>query len=232
LTNGVGFATLKPSFPEASSHLVEQMRNTLRTAQEISVAVGEAERAADKAHAVVVATTEAETPAERRSAAAHMARLSAALAQRSADANRQADGDKSPRIASSGDKTLRSSQTTAPIRFNEATQLGTSVPKSSTSASISKQMTQEIETTVMWVQQFLESVHFMESDATLEPGASLLSIVQPRMRHQKDEAVQRSLTLFHEKKEDEEETDECTVHFRNQALQAVMAQRSQMASRE
>ena len=32
-------------------------------------------------------------------------------------------------------------------------------------------MAEEIETTVMWVQQLLESVHFVESEDVFEPGA-------------------------------------------------------------
>merc|ERR1712187_608372 len=90
--------------------------------------------------------------------------------------------------------------------------------------NISDQMSQQIETTVMWVQQLLESVHFIESDRSLEPGASLLSIVQPRLRHQKDEARHRSLTLFEEKKETEKEIDEHAALFRRRALQAVASQ--------
>merc|ERR1712187_731071 len=91
--------------------------------------------------------------------------------------------------------------------------------------NISDQMSQQIETTVMWVQQLLESVHFVESDEALEPGASLLSIVQPGRRHQKDIALTQSVNLFHEKKEEEEAEDETAV-FIFQALLAVASQRS------
>merc|ERR1719401_1469308 len=90
---------------------------------------------------------------------------------------------------------------------------------------IASQMTQEIETTVMWVQQLLESVHFVESDTALDPGASLLSIVQPRLRHQKDEALAKSLKLYNEKKEEEKEFDERAAFFRRQALEAVSQSR-------
>lgn len=82
-------------------------------------------------------------------------------------------------------------------------------------------MTEQIESTVMWVQQLLESVHFVDSDAKLDPGASLLSIVQPRLRHQKDEALMRSLKLFSEKKQEEKEFDVHAVFFRGQALKSV-----------
>eukprot|EP00401_Gymnodinium_catenatum_P007993 CAMPEP_0117531334 /NCGR_PEP_ID=MMETSP0784-20121206/38806_1 /TAXON_ID=39447 /ORGANISM="" /LENGTH=313 /DNA_ID=CAMNT_0005327707 /DNA_START=14 /DNA_END=953 /DNA_ORIENTATION=- len=96
--------------------------------------------------------------------------------------------------------------------------------------AVAAQMTTEIEATVMWVQQLLESVHFVESDAPLDPGASLLSIVQPRLRHQKDEALHRSLKLFSQKKEEEQEFDTQAAFFRGQALAAVAAQRERLQS--
>lgn len=96
-------------------------------------------------------------------------------------------------------------------------------------------MAQEVETTVMWVQQLLESVHFIESDTALDPGASLLSIVQPRLRLQKDEALQQSLQHFHEKKEAEQDVDERAALFRKRALQAMggmsVQQRAPLVSR-
>jgi hypothetical protein len=82
-------------------------------------------------------------------------------------------------------------------------------------------MGEQVESTVMWVQQMLESVHFVDSDAQLDPGASLKSIVQPRLRHQKDEALKRSQKYFNEKKQEEKEYDVQKVFFRSQALKSV-----------
>lgn len=101
---------------------------------------------------------------------------------------------------------------------------GQSAAASSTK-TLTSEMTEEIETTVMWVQQLLESVHFVESEDVLEPGASLLSIVQPGRRGQKEIALHQSVNLFHEKKEEEEDADDEAPKFRNRALQAVKAQR-------
>lgn len=90
-------------------------------------------------------------------------------------------------------------------------------------SDVSSDMVEQIETTVMWVQQLLESIHFVESDREAEPGASLLSIVQPGRRHQKEIAVAQSVNLFHEKKEEEEDAEDDAPKFRGKALQAVMA---------
>lgn len=93
--------------------------------------------------------------------------------------------------------------------------------------TLTSEMAEEIETTVMWVQQLLESVHFVESEDVFEPGASLLSIVQPGRRGQKEIAVHQSVHLFHEKKEEEEDADEERSKFRNRALQAVQMRRQE-----
>merc|ERR1712232_1479557 len=99
--------------------------------------------------------------------------------------------------------------------------------------TVAEQMTEQIESTVMWVQQLLESVHFVDSDAMLDPGASLVSTVQPRLRHQKDEALMRSLKLFSEKKQEEKEFDVHAVFFRGEALKSVQAlKREKLRQRE
>jgi len=320
LSDGVGFATLKPTFSDASAQLVELMRATLRHAQEITAAVGEAEGAAEQAQGAVVAVTAATADAERRVVESEIERLSASLFSQklpevAADSGRSRLGTFAPAsmsaaavsaaaAAASNTASVAASSASAaavaaptaatasaaaaPEEPSESSPCGTSssgavaaplemspasaghaAAAASTAAapppaepaavlaapslplgpvsrsnvrlkggggggprSITSQMTEEIETTVMWVQQLLESVHFIDSDTALEPGASLLSIVQPGRRHQKDEALHQSLTLFHEKKEEEEEADEHAIFFRKHALQAVAAQRSQLSSRE
>merc|ERR1740117_966871 len=102
----------------------------------------------------------------------------------------------------------------------------------SSEKTLTAEMAEEIETTVMWVQQLLESVHFAQSEDVLEPGSSLLTIVQPGRRQQKDLALQQSMNLFHEKKEGEQDAeDETALLFRDQALNAVQAQRKTPVSR-
>merc|ERR1712046_548788 len=109
------------------------------------------------------------------------------------------------------------------------TEMLTSAQSGRASVPMAEQMAQEIETTVMWVQQLLECVHLASSpDAELEPGASLLKYLQPGRRYQKDQAVHKSTTFFHEKKEAEKEADEKAVIFRGQALAAVRAKRQAM----
>lgn len=275
ISNGVGFATLKPKFSDASAQLVELMRATLRQAQEISVAVGEAEGTAEKARAAVATTMDATTEAESRIAEAEIAKLTLKLSGTS-DAPSVAGGDKlrpailstsmasSVNLASSANLTnlaasanIGASLAPSPVAVHDAvaseegvlsgsansadlqdtsgngavTALDVSgnsgmIPGGGGTKSAAVQMSQEIETTVMWVQQLLESVHFIESDTALEPGASLLSIVQPRLRHQKDEALNQSMKHFNEKKEAEKEVDERAAFFRRQALQAAIAQRN------
>jgi len=238
LSDGVGFATVKPRFSDASAQLVELMRATLRHAQEISVSVGEAEAIAESAKETVAMTDAATTPAERRTAESEIERLSACCAPEPPDS--KADSERRAQLAppaagaSAGDPpsgVCGASNAGSPPDESGADASGPhAVTPAGGSESVASQMTQEIERTVMWVQQLLESVHFIESDRSLEPGASLLSIVQPRLRHQKDEARHRSLTLFEEKKETEKEIDEHAALFRRRALQAVSSQRKPAAS--
>ncbi|CAK0849738.1 unnamed protein product [Prorocentrum cordatum] len=88
-------------------------------------------------------------------------------------------------------------------------------------------LSQEVEATVMWVQRLLESARFTGSEEALAPGASLLSVVQPRLRHQRDEALGRSRALFRDMKEAEGEADEHAAVFRRWAMEAVLAKRAQ-----
>eukprot|EP00928_Gymnodinium_smaydae_P090673 TRINITY_DN74432_c0_g1_i1.p1 TRINITY_DN74432_c0_g1~~TRINITY_DN74432_c0_g1_i1.p1 ORF type:complete len:236 (+),score=73.05 TRINITY_DN74432_c0_g1_i1:47-754(+) len=214
LSDGIGFATVRPSGADASAQLVELMRTTLRHAQEISSAVADAEACAARARKVAAAAVASTTDRERDLAQSELERLSAALSA-------HAGGGASPAAVSvSPQESLAPVDAVLPAGAGaDSRQL---VPALSTgTGALAKQMSQEIETTVMWVQQLLESVHFVDSDTPLDPGASLLSVVQPRLRHQKDEALQRSLKLFNEKKEEEQEFDERAAIFRGQALQAV-----------
>lgn len=250
LSDGVGFATVKPKFSDASSQLVELMRATLRHAQEISVSVGEAEATAESVKEAIAMTDNVTTPAERRIVEAEIERLSASMFLWP-DVDSKSDGDKRtqsmlpalvPTVASvahtdasvgdASDGNSAGNVGASPSEFSA--DVGGSRPAISIggSKSVASQMNKEIERTVMWVQQLLESVHFIESDKSLEPGASLLSIVQPRLRHQKDEARHRSLTLFEEKKETEKEIDEHAALFRRRALQAVASQSQHTSSRE
>eukprot|EP00927_Polykrikos_kofoidii_P075151 TRINITY_DN71222_c0_g1_i1.p1 TRINITY_DN71222_c0_g1~~TRINITY_DN71222_c0_g1_i1.p1 ORF type:complete len:245 (-),score=33.97 TRINITY_DN71222_c0_g1_i1:88-792(-) len=224
LNDGVRFATLKPNSSDASAHFVELMRATLKHAQEISASVGEAEAVTAHARGVAAAVDASITEEERDRVEKEIKRLSTSLhtSQLTPHVGFQAvDG---PHAGGTSARGFVDYQNTAVA--NPASSAGPSghhhVPTHSTAA----QMTQEIETTVMWVQQLLESVHLVESGTAVEPGSSLLSIVQPRSRHQKDEALQRSLKLFNTKKQEEKEFDEHAVIFRRQAVQAALAARS------
>lgn len=248
---GVAFAAIKPTFSEASAQLVEQMRATLRHAQEISTAVGEAEAAAASAREAAAvadaAVLEEELQIEReelerllrpqeRSAipsatpsatpAPPMAPASS-LALQPSSVNAAAPSSASSASPSDSAAGLAAVPTGSHLGSAGGAPIGSASPRGGRQESVASQMTQEVETTIMWVQQLLESVHLIESDTPLQPGASLLSIVQPRPRHQKDEALQQSLALFREKKETEEEADERAAAFRRQALEAVAAQRAQ-----
>merc|ERR1719188_2183219 len=75
---GIAFATLQPKFSDCSAQLVELMRATLRHAQEIGAAVGEAEGAAERARATVAETEAAATAQESRVVDAEIKRLQAA----------------------------------------------------------------------------------------------------------------------------------------------------------
>lgn len=300
----MGFATLRPTFPEASAQLVELMRATLRHAQEITAAVGEAEGAAKRAQAAVATVDAATTQVERRVVESEIDKLSAWLAPpKQPDGSGTADkGNYRSALAASMPSALAA---TSQVTTTSATAQQPSQGSSATSAlpqaapaqnattdaaavagqedgpssgtgsfplassgldgglrgegesaavqgarlaeslrdkdgtgkpSVALEMAEEIETTVMWVQQLLESVHFIDSDTPLEPGASLLSIVQPGRRHQKDIALDQSKIVFREKKEAEEEDDDLNTaifrRLRGEALQAVSMQRTTMSSRE
>eukprot|EP00929_Paragymnodinium_shiwhaense_P051113 TRINITY_DN25734_c0_g1_i2.p1 TRINITY_DN25734_c0_g1~~TRINITY_DN25734_c0_g1_i2.p1 ORF type:complete len:237 (-),score=57.46 TRINITY_DN25734_c0_g1_i2:120-830(-) len=216
LSDGVGFATLRPTCAEASSQLVENMRATLRQAQERSQVEREIERLTALMHG---------GPAPP--SAEHAERLP-----------RLQSGAPTPLNKNARDRSRFDSNEGVPSRIPEGDHFAMHWPDAQDASAhasghsgeaagtpIAAQMTQQVETTVMWVQQLLESVHFVDSDQVLEPGASLLSIVQPRMRHQKEESLQRSLQAFSEKKEDEKEFDERAAFFRRQALQEALKAR-------
>lgn len=299
----MGFATLRPTFPEASAQLVELMRATLRHAQEITAAVGEAEGAAKRAQAAVATVDAATTQVERRVVESEIEKLSTWLAPpKQPDSGTTDKGTYRSALAASMPSALSAtSQVTTSSAIAQQPSLATSAtsalpsgapaqnattdaaavagqedgPSSGTGnfplassgldgglrgesesaavqgarlaeslrdkdgtgkPSVALEMAEEIETTVMWVQQLLESVHFIDSDTPLEPGASLLSIVQPGRRHQKDIALDQSKVVFREKKEAEEEDDDLNTaifrRLRGEALQAVSAQRTTMSSRE
>lgn len=286
LSGAMGFATLRPTYPEASAQLVELMRATLRHAQEITAAVGEAEVTASRAQSAVSAVDTATTQAERRVVESEIDKLSAWLAppapttdkgnQRyaapayytsavtstSMASSTALAADSTPRFVTekaAASQTASADQPAAPEKADSGTWPpgstsgdgsgqcgdaehasaqgagGAEASNSGSEKHIALEMAEEIETTVMWVQQLLESVHFIDSDTKLEPGASLLSIVQPGRRHQKDVALHQSKKVFREKKEAEEEDDLNTSLFRRlrgEALQAVSTQRAAIASRE
>lgn len=283
LSDGVAFATVQPRFSEASAQLVELMRATLRHAQEIGAAVGEAESVAGRAQEAAAAAEGAATEEELRMAELEIERLSASLASGTSGApakdrnlppspvpsmlqtqgaerferlvtsgsdqkplashgppgtqSRASTTESLPVVTDAGSGsgpqpilTAESSRAPSLPALREALGAGASRRQSGgpESSSQAAQMAQEVETTVMWVQQLLESVHFVESDTALEPGASLLSVVQPRPRHQKDEALHSSLKFFQEKKEAEAEVDEHAALFRRRALQNVAQQREKL----
>merc|ERR1719326_2160162 len=66
LSDGVGFATLRKNFPDASAQLVELMRATLRHAQEITASVDEAEAATERALSAVTTVDTLTTATERK----------------------------------------------------------------------------------------------------------------------------------------------------------------------
>jgi len=280
--DGVVFATLKPKFSDASAQLVELMRATLRHAQDICAAVGEAEHTAEQARAAIHAGEAAASDAEITSAQLEMQRLRAAMdrpppkAKKAKDPEGAGTGESvappspmppaapvsaqqaaaapppsagvsedaglgggatgastaslpAPSDAPDAVGTAASSPTARPrgVAGGIAAEGATSEPGGSGPQSTAAQMSQEIETTVMWVQQLLESVHSIETDTELAPGTSLLSVVQPRLRHSKDAALKKGLAQFHEKKEieKEEEEQQALTLFRSRALEAVSATR-------
>jgi len=294
LSEGVGFATLKTTFPDASARLVELMRATLQHAQEITAAVDEAEAATERAQSAMTIVDTLTTSAERRIVDAEIEKVTNWLNrpppetwmdkyiarttnERDRAAQMMSTSSVQPPISSAPSSAIATSTSasapanvavaaapmtpapapmaavvedssveTAPAggagqgvidsasaaRTNRSASVGGplslqagnySMAGSTTTASA--EMTEEIETTVMWVQQLLESVHFVESEQSLEPGVSLLSIVQPGRRIQKDIALNQSVHLFHEKKEEEEDAEDDAPVFRGSALQTVLAQR-------
>jgi len=238
--DSVGFATLQPNFSDASAQLVEQMRATLRQAQEIIAAVGEAESTVERTRAALIATDSAATEAELLIAESEIERLSATFGNQGVrpaqSASAHLTASSTMNLATISESAPASgpaitSEKSGPLAASAAGMspladgVGLALPSDGDGQSVAGQMTKEIETTVMWVQQLLESVHFTESDEALEPGASLLHIVQPRLRQQKDDAVNHSLVLFNEKKETEKDVDEHAAFFRSQALQAVSSQK-------
>jgi len=311
LSKGVGFATLKPTFPDASAQLVELMRATLRHAQEITAAVGEAEGAAERALSKVQTVDSSTTAAERRVVDSEIDRLTTWLnrpppveekswiekfrsKEKGDKAEVQSAGQQQqlatptstltvpmsssqerekvsvtsppPVLPPSSSPAATGEESTAPTTTgsSQPSQQGISGGSAETAGSgasfappngagakmaaatnpltvqsttrsgktLTSEMAEEIETTVMWVQQLLESVHFVESDEVMEPGASLLGAVQPGRRHQKEIALSQSVHLLHEKKEEEEDAEDETAVFRSLALQTVSFQRSNLPSRE
>jgi len=310
LSKQVGFATLKPTFPDASAQLVELMRATLKHAQEITAAVGEAEGAAERAQCKVQTVDSLTTAAERRIVDSEIERLTTWL-NRPPPVEEKSWIDKYRKLDKLGDKlevpqigqqqptasppttltmpmslsqekekvsvsspppvpptsgpTLAAAveEGTAPttsgssqavgnggsgdnaglmastalsngsvVKTTAATHHPTVHSATTSGQTLTSEMAEEIETTVMWVQQLLESVHFVESDEVMEPGASLLGAVQPGRRHQKEIALSQSVHLLHEKKEEEEDAEDETAVFRSLALQTVAFQRSNLQSRE
>jgi hypothetical protein len=258
LSDGVGFATLKNTFPDASAQLVELMRATLRHAQEITASVGDAELATEQAHTAVTTVDSMTTAAERRVVDAEIEKVTRWLnpaMQRSGNlpagiSATTAPSSNSALAASGDDAALGVPQAGNGYGAGSSNggqagldmSVASTAPVGSTASSfsnvsarnidVSGDMAEQIETTVMWVQQLLESVHFAESEEGLESGASLLSIVQPGRRTQKDNAIKNSVSLFHEKKEEEEDAEDEAPFFRFQALQAVQARAAASMSRK
>lgn len=302
LSKGVGFATLQPTFPDASAQLVELMRATLRHAQEITAVVGEAEGAAERAQCKVQIVNSSTTAGERQRVDSEIERLTTWLNRPPPveekswiDKYRNKEREKLE-VPQSGTQPISPSTTfTAPVSTSQEkayvpspppilqsnsgptlaaaveegvasttsinsqavansdnagsvattglsssalvkaapSNLPSTMPSATASGkTLASEMAEEIETTVMWVQQLLESVHFVESNEVMEGGASLLGAVQPGRRHQKEIALTQSVNLLHEKKAEEEDAEDETAVFRSLALQTVALQRSNLASRE
>lgn len=221
------FATLKPTFSDASSQLVIRMRATLRRAQEITTTVGEAELAAQRAQAKVRLVDSLTTEAERQCVDSEIQRLADAIYGRNADKVVNPPNLVSPpKMPGASEDPIVATETREGLLPSAPKEMLTTAQSGRASVPVAEQMAQEIETTVMWVQQLLECAHLASSpDAELEPGASLLKYLQPGRRYQKDQAVHKSTEFFHEKKEAEKEADERAVIFRGHALAAVRAKR-------
>merc|ERR1719420_1547168 len=119
-------------------------------------------------------------------------------------------------------------QATAPTAPSEATPgppEGVTL-SAGTDVRIAAELENEIQLTVMWVQQLLELVHVVESGEKVEVGKSLIDMVRPGALRTKKDALSQSLGLFREKKEDDEEFDSKAQVFRNQAMSHVMAART------
>lgn len=213
----VAFATLKPTFSDAAGQLVVVMRATLQGAQDIATAVGEAERTAQRCKNIVQDVDSATTERESQLVHSELYRLAQRAYVNRLDDPVMRNRPSRPNSPVNGDRGAADGTTSASSSL---------VPTCVSTKPISEQMALETETTVMWVQQLLESVHFIGSDKALEPGSSLLSMVQPKPKHDKDYAMHRSLVLFNEKKESEKNVDELAAIFRHKALSAVAAQRS------
>merc|ERR1719157_27504 len=75
ISDSMGFATVKDTFPGAAAQLVVMMRATLRHAQEITASVGEAEGANDRAQTVVTSVENTTTVAEQQIADAEIEKV-------------------------------------------------------------------------------------------------------------------------------------------------------------
>lgn len=212
LSDGVGFVSVNPTFGDSSAQLMDYVRVTLKHAQEITVTVDQAEQSAD---AALRCTNSVELNKEWMEQ--EVTRLQSNLGIKPVGgvanvvpppSSKSGDTQPDPASASPG------ANSGAPEGFSLSAGAG---------EPIADELANEIQITVMWVQQLLELVHVVESGEKVEAGKSLIDMVRPGGGATKKDALSQSLGLFREKKEDDEEFDSRAQVFRNQAMSHVMA---------